>query len=45
MTCNPDFLADIREHYEQRVVRSPGSNVTLQDLYDDYRDWSLRLRL
>jgi hypothetical protein len=31
--------SDIQRHYRQRVVSSPGSNVTAQDLYDDYCDW------
>jgi hypothetical protein len=31
--------SDIQRHYRQRVVSSPGSSVTAQDLYDDYCDW------
>jgi hypothetical protein len=31
--------SDIQRHYRQRVVSSPGSNITAQDLYDDYCDW------
>jgi phage/plasmid-associated DNA primase len=31
--------SDIQRHYRQRVVRSRGSSVSIQDLYDDYRDW------
>jgi hypothetical protein len=29
----------VQRHYRQRVVSSPGSSVTAQDLYDDYCDW------
>jgi hypothetical protein len=32
-------LADVREHYRQRVSSLPGSNVSVQDLYDDYVGW------
>jgi hypothetical protein len=39
MTRPGAVVDDVRAHYEQRVVRSPGSNVTAQDLYDDYCDW------
>jgi hypothetical protein len=31
--------SDIQRHYRRRVVSSPGSNITAQDLYDDYCDW------
>jgi hypothetical protein len=31
--------SDIQRHYRQRVVSSPGSSVTAQDLYDDYCYW------
>ena len=39
MTRPGAVVDDVRAHYEQRLVRSPGSNVTAQDLYDDYCDW------
>jgi hypothetical protein len=31
--------ADVREHYQQRLVSLPGSSLSAQDLYDDYCDW------
>jgi hypothetical protein len=39
MTHPSAVVDDVRTHYEQRVVKSPGSNVTAQGLYDDYCDW------
>jgi hypothetical protein len=30
---------DVEHHYRQRVVSARGSNITVQDLYDDYCDW------
>jgi len=32
--ARPDALTDVREHYRQNMVSSPGSSVSAQDLYD-----------
>jgi hypothetical protein len=31
--------SDVQRHYRERVVSSPGENVTAQDLYEDYCVW------